>query len=388
MSRNKKTGKVSRTKTKKILVLNCGSSSIKYKLYENDEVLISGIIERIGEPGSRIKDHKQGLRLMIDDILSSGRIDDLREITAVGHRVVHGGEISHSGIITEKIIRAIKKYSKLAPLHNPVNLKGILELKKIMPKTKQVAVFDTAFHQTMPDYAYLYAIPYELYSEQGIRRYGFHGTSHKYVSKKAAHILKKDFNDLNMITCHLGNGCSIAAIKKGKVLDTSMGMTPLEGLVMGTRCGDIDPGVLIYLADRMKLSFAKIDNMLNKQSGLLGISGKSKDMRDIYAGMKKGDKRSKLAYEIFCYRLKKYISAYAGILGNIDAIVFTAGIGENHPAIRAKCTDIGCLGIKLDGKKNLAVKNGVVSTKDSKVAVLVVHVDEEKVIAEETAALI
>lgn len=315
----------------KILVLNCGSSSIKYRLFEGDKELAIGLIEKIGEKGSKIRDHKQGIALMIKQLLESKKIKSVSEIKAIGHRVVHGGELSKSCIINRKVIDIIKKFSPLAPLHNPVNLKGILEMQKILPKIPHVAVFDTAFHQTMPEKAFIYALPYEFYNRYGIRRYGFHGTSHQYVAQRAAAILKKPFNKSNIITCHLGAGCSITAIKNGKVIDTSMGFTPLEGLVMGTRGGDLDPGVIIHLADKLKMNIHKIDDILNKKSGLLGISGIGKDMRPI---LKSRNKRAKLALEIFCYRLKKYIAAYAAILGKVDAIVFTGGIGEHVPLVR------------------------------------------------------
>jgi acetate kinase len=370
----------------KILVLNCGSSSIKYKLYENVEQLADGLIEKIGEKGSKIKNHKQGIELMLKHLLETKKIRKIDEIKAVGHRVVHGGDFSKSCIINKKIIGILKKFSPLAPLHNPVNLRGIFEMQKILPKIPHVAVFDTAFHQSMPEHAYLYALPYEFYKKYGIRRYGFHGTSHQYVGQRAAVILKKPFNKLSIITCHLGAGCSMAAVKNGKVIDTSMGFTPLEGLVMGTRAGDIDPGILIYLASRFKMKPDEIDVILNKKSGLAGISGIGKDMRLILKNRQ--NKRCRLALDIFCYRIKKYIAAYAAALGKVDAIVFTAGIGENAPLVRSKSADISCLGIRIDESKNRKAKEGVISSKDSKVRVLVIPTDEEKMIAAETRKLV
>ena len=369
----------------KILVLNCGSSSIKYRLYEDNKELTGGLVEKIGEKCSKIKNYSQGIKKMAEGLVGSKKIKDISEIKAVGHRVVHGGEISKSCIINKKIINAIKKNSKFAPLHNPVNLKGIYEMKRILPKAKQVAVFDTAFHQTMKEHSFVYALPYELYKKEGIRRYGFHGTSHYDVSREAAKILKKQFNRLNIITCHLGAGCSMAAIKNGKVIDTSMGMTPLEGLMMGTRCGDIDAGILLHLGKRM--NFKKMDELLNKKSGLAGISGKGKDMRVVLRGYGKGNKRCRLALETFCYRIKKYIGAYAAALGKVDAIVFTAGIGENAPLVREWSSEIESLGIKIDKKKNKKIKEGIISAKNSKIKVLVIQTDEEKIIAEETRRL-
>jgi acetate kinase len=374
----------------KILVLNCGSSSIKYKLFDNGNKLTEGLVEKIGEKGSKIKTYKQGIDLMIKQILESGKIKSLEEMGAVGHRVVHGGMLSKSCVIDKKVIKIIKKFSPLAPLHNPVNLKGIIEMQKVLPKVKHVAVFDTAFHQTMPEHAYIYALPYEYYKKYGIRRYGFHGTSHKYVSQRAAEILGKKFEDLNIITCHLGAGCSMAAVQKGKVIDTSMGYTPLEGLVMGTRAGDIDAGILIHLAQKMKMKPQEIDDLLNKKSGLFGLTGIAKDMRVAKEGYAKGDKRCKLAVEIFGYRLKKYIGAYAAALGNVDAIVFTAGIGEHVPVIRTLSANIPCLGIKIDEKLNneMIGKEGVITTSESGVKVIVVPTDEEKMIAIETKRVI
>lgn len=371
----------------KILVLNCGSSSIKYKLFEDEKVLYSGLIEKIGEKGSKIKSHEQGIKLMFKELTNSGKIKKLTEITAVGHRVVHGGNFSKSCVIDKRVIGFIKKYSSVAPLHNPVNLKGIVETKKILPKIIHVAIFDTAFHQSMPEFAYIYGLPYKFYKKDKIRRYGFHGISHQYVALRASKILKKRFNDLNLITCHLGAGCSITAIRKGKVVDTSMGFTPLEGLVMGTRTGDIDPGILIYLVEKKNMTFRGINNLLNKKSGLTGISGLGKDMRLIIKNYRKGNKRCKLALEIFCYRIKKYIGAYAAALGKVDAIVFTAGIGEHVPLVREWSANIKCLGIKID-KKNKKVKERIISLPDSKIKVIVIPTDEEKMIAMETRKIV
>lgn len=374
----------------KILVLNCGSSSIKYKLFKNNLQLTEGLIERIGEKGAGVKTYRHGIKLMAERLLASRVIKNLGEIKAVGHRVVHGGSLSMPCLIDEKVLKIIKKFSSLAPLHNPSNLTGILETRKILPNVPHAAVFDTAFHQTMPEQAYIYALPYEFYKKHGIRRYGFHGTSHKYVAQRAAELLGKPFNKLNIITCHLGAGCSITAIEKGKVIDTSMGFTPLEGLVMGTRSGDIDAGILIYLSEKLKINANELGRLLNEKSGLLGISGISKDFRTILACSRKGNKRCKLALEIFCYKLKKYVGAYAAVLGNVDAIVFTAGIGENHAFVRECISNIDCLNIKIDSEKNrrLDGKEGIVSDSRSGVKVLVIPTDEEKMICLEIARLL
>lgn len=376
--------------TKKILVLNCGSSSIKYELFEHQKSLTQGLIERIGEKGSKIKDHQQGIQIMIQKLLESKIIKSLLEIKAVGHRVVHGGELSKSCVINKKVINIIKEFSPIAPLHNPVNLKGIIEMQKILPKVQHIAVFDTAFHQTMPETSYLYAIPYELYKKHKIRRYGFHGTSHSYVSQRAAQLLKKPLNKINIITCHLGAGCSVTAVKQGKVIDTSMGFTPLEGLIMTTRGGDIDPGILIYLSEKLKMKTSEIDNLLNNKSGLKGISGVGKDFRLILKYAKQGNKRCQLALEMFGYRLKKYIGAYTAALGNVDAIIFTGGIGEHNTFIRTCVSNIKCLGIKIDETKNKKIdgKEGIISSANSKIKILVIPTDEEKMIAIETEELL
>ncbi len=317
----------------KILVINSGSSSIKYKLFQMpDNGLISkGLIENIGEEGSPIHDHYTGLKAILSKI--SG-------VDAVGHRVVHGGEsFRESVLIDNYVIRKIRQYSALAPLHNPPNLTGILACKKLLPGIKQVAVFDTAFHQTLPDYAYVYGLPYQYYKKFGIRKYGFHGTSHEYVAHEAAKLLKKPLSKLKIITCHLGNGCSITAVDHARSVDTSMGFTPLEGLVMGTRCGDIDPALITYIMHKFSLTAQQVDVLLNKSSGLKGISGISNDMRVLQDKAASGDKRALLAMEIFAYRIRKYVGAYIMIMSGVDALVFTAGIGENQKQIRQKVCD-------------------------------------------------
>ena len=340
-----------------ILVLNSGSSSVKYQLYDmpREICLAKGIVEKIGEARPSLTyhprakkqtkitvkapNHNAAVKLAVQSLLQRRRgvISSVNEINALGHRVVHGGEkFKQSTLINGAVIRAIKKYSRLAPLHNPPNLAGIYACKRLLPQVSQAAVFDTAFHQSMPIYAYLYGLPFNIYKRYGIRRYGFHGTSHRYVASKAADILGKDFGSLKIITCHLGNGCSITAVNKGKSVDTSMGFTPLEGLVMGTRCGDIDPAAVLYLMNKKRLSLKQIGKLLNKSSGLLGLSGKSNDMRDILSLVHKGNKRAKIALEVFIYRIKKYISAYIGVMNGCDAIVFSAGIGENVPYIRKR----------------------------------------------------
>jgi acetate kinase len=339
-----------------ILVINCGSSSAKYDLFdvENESSISRGIVERIGEGNASLlrheaegkgkveeevacADHHNAIEI-IRDILTDaekGVLENINEVLGVGHRVVHGGEeFNESTLIDDKVLKSVEKYSELAPLHNPPSLEGIRSSMKIFKNVPQVAVFDTAFHQTMPENAFCYGIPYELYEKYGIRKYGFHGTSHRYVSMKAAELLARPLNELNLITVHLGNGCSIAAVLKGKSVDTSMGFTPLEGLLMGTRSGDLDPAVVTFIMQREGLNAEEVNNMLNKKSGLLGVSGVSNDMRDILKAMDENDKRAKLAFDIFVYRIKKYIGSYAAILGNVDAVVFTAGIGENVPRIK------------------------------------------------------
>lgn len=312
----------------RILVINCGSSSIKYELFDMpaEEKIEKGLIEHIGEKGGEIKDHYSGLKQVLGHV---------KRVSAVGHRVVHGAEkFRRPVVIDDPVISEIKECAAIAPLHNPANLAGILACKKLLPGIRQIAVFDTAFHHTLPGYACIYGLPYEYYRKFGIRKYGFHGTSHEYVSQEAARILKKPLKRLKIITCHLGNGCSIAAVYKGRSVDTSMGFTPLEGLIMGTRCGDIDPALVTYIMRLNKMDSHSLDRLLNKESGLKGISGISNDMRVLEAKRKKGDKRAKLAIDIFVYRIRKYIGAYTAVMGGADAVVFTAGIGENQREIR------------------------------------------------------
>ena len=348
----------------RILVINCGSSSIKYKFFNmpQEKVLSRGLIDKIGEKGSNIENHRMGLLLILEK---------LNDIQAVGHRVVHGGErFRQPTPIDNNVIREIKECSELAPLHNLANLAGINACRKLLPHLAQVAVFDTAFHQTMPEYAYIYGLPYEFYRRYRIRKYGFHGTSHQHVAYEASRILKKPLKELSLVTCHLGNGCSITAIEKGRSIDTSMGFTPLEGLVMGTRSGDIDPAIIIYLQRKRGLTPTQVDDILNKDSGLKGISGASNDMRKIKELVKRGNKRAKLAEDIFVYRIKKYIGAYMAVLKKTDAIVFTAGIGENQPKLLRKI----CQGLFFNLVK--------------KPRVLVISTNEELMIARQTYQLI
>ncbi|MFH1007099.1 MAG: acetate kinase [Candidatus Latescibacterota bacterium] len=392
----------------KILVVNCGSSSMKYQLFEMPEgvVLAKGVLERIGEAesllchqagekGTEIRlgvpDHREGfdrvMQMLQDEKV--GALSDISEIFAIGHRVVHGGEkFTESTLITEEVIEAIREYGHLAPLHNPPNLTGIEAAASLLPKVPQVAVFDTAFHETLPPYAYLYALPYEYYEKHRIRRYGFHGTSHRYVSGKAAAFLEQPIKNLNMVTCHLGNGCSIAAVKGGESVDTSMGFTPLEGLVMGTRSGDLDPAILPFLAEEEGLDVREVVAILNKKSGLLGLSGVSNDMREVQQAAKGGDRRAQLAVEIFSYRVKKYIGAYMAALGRLDVLVFTGGIGEHAYGVRALiCSDMGEIGIELDPAKNEELGSRGprrVSTDRSRTKVLIVPTDEEAMIAQDT----
>ncbi|AEF17401.1 MULTISPECIES: acetate/propionate family kinase [Thermoanaerobacterium] len=395
----------------KILVINCGSSSLKYQLIESTDgnVLAKGLAERIGindsllthnANGEKIKikkdmkDHKDAIKLVLDALVNSdyGVIKDMSEIDAVGHRVVHGGEsFTSSVLINDEVLKAITDCIELAPLHNPANIEGIKACQQIMPDVPMVAVFDTAFHQTMPDYAYLYPIPYEYYTKYRIRRYGFHGTSHKYVSNRAAEILNRPIEDLKIITCHLGNGSSIAAVKYGKSIDTSMGFTPLEGLAMGTRSGNIDPSIISYLMEKEKISAEEVVNILNKKSGVYGISGISSDFRDLEdAAFKNGDERAQLALNVFTYRVKKTIGAYAAAMGGVDAIVFTAGVGENGPEIREFILDgLEFLGFSLDKEKNkVRGKETIISTPNSKVSVMVVPTNEEYMIAKDTEKIV
>lgn len=348
----------------RILVINSGSSSIKYKLFQmpQEEVVSQGLIEHIGEKGSKTKDHYTGLKIILGNMHS---------ICAVGHRVVHGQELfKRPVLINRPVMIKIRQSCPIAPIHNPANLAGILACKKLLPRVKQAAVFDTAFHQTLPDYAYVYGLPYAYYQRLGIRKYGFHGTSHEYVAQETARILSKPLNKLKIITCHLGNGCSITAIEKGKSIDTSMGFTPLEGLVMGTRCGDIDPALVTYLMQRKRLTISQIDDILNKESGLKGISGLSNDMRVLEKRYKAGDKRVKLAIDIFIYRIKKYIGAYTAIMNGVDALVFTAGIGEHQKRIRKE------------------ICRGIFSYFKQKPKILVIPTNEELMIARQTYDLV
>lgn len=396
----------------KILVLNSGSSSLKYQLIESEteEVIAKGIAERIGlaegllkyesaDNGKKeiqvdIADHDAAMDLVFEVLTdpNEGAISDVSEIAAVGHRVVHGGEMfSQSTIITNETLAEIDKVSHLAPLHNPPNIMGIRACRRLMPGVPQVAVFDTAFHATIPKYAYVYALPYYLYTDYGVRRYGFHGTSHRYVTRRATKFLAAergaDPDTLKLITCHLGNGVSITAIVGGKVVDTSMGMTPAEGLVMGTRSGDVDPAILLFVQKALGMTADDVDNMINKESGLLGISGKSSDMRDIEDLAIQGDERASLALEIFCYRVRKYIGQYAAAMGGLDAIVFTGGIGENSPVVRAKSTrGLEFMGVEIDPEENRTARGETdISTADAAVRVLVIPTNEERMIARETA---
>jgi acetate kinase len=396
-----------------ILVLNCGSSSIKYQLLNMDgepDLLAKGLLERVGlqdselthQPCGKAKvkivhdvlDHTVGIDMILKALMHPeyGVIKDQKEISAVGHRVVHGGEtFSGSVEITQEVIDKMEECVDLAPLHNPANLKGIYAMRKLMPEIKQCGVFDTAFHQTMPEHAYLYAIQYEMYEKHKIRRYGFHGTSHRFVSQKAANLLGKKFEDLNIITCHLGNGASIAAIKKGKSFDTSMGLTPVEGLIMGTRCGDFDLGAMFFLMDKEGMDGKQANNYINKQCGMVGISGISSDMRDIENAAAQGNNRAHLALEMYNYRVKKYIGAYAAAMGGVDVIVFTGGIGENAGTTRRGVIQgLEFLGIDFDYDTNepLRGEDAVLTREGSKVCVMVVTTNEELVIAQDTLEII
>ena len=370
-----------------ILALNCGSSSVKFKLFHwgKKEILAAGVVERIGIAGGPAN-HQAALRKIISALPG--------EINAVGHRVVHGGEkFKSSVVITDDVLAAIKAVQDLAPLHNPPNIAGIEATKELLPKVPQVAIFDTAFHQTMPEHAYLYAVPYEWYEMYGVRRYGFHGTSHYYVARRAAVLLGKKPEETNLITMHIGNGVSIAAIRNGVSVDTSMGLTPLEGAVMGTRCGDLDPAIILFMIEKEGFYADQLDTILNKKSGLLGISGKYMDRRDLEKAAAAGEKRAQLAIEIESYRLKKYIGAYAAALGRVDAVVFTAGAGELDWRLRQKTlAGLENLGIKLDAQRNAAAvsreKENVISADDSPVKALVIPTDEEKILIEEVVKVI
>ena len=393
-----------------ILVINCGSSSLKFQLINSDteEVLAKGLCERIGidgmltyQPAGGAKEetkpamptHKQAIQLVLDALMNekTGVIKSLEEVGAVGHRVVHGGEkFTTSVVITPEVVKEIEACNDLAPLHNTANLIGYNACKELMPNTPMVAVFDTAFHQTMPKKAFTYAIPHEYYDKYKVRRYGFHGTSHSYVSKRAAEILEKPYDSLKTIVCHLGNGASICAVENGKSVDTTMGLTPLEGLAMGTRSGDMDPAIMEFIAGKENLDIAGIMNILNKKSGVLGMSGVSSDFRDIEGAAEAGNELAKNALDVFYYRVAKYIGAYEAVLGGADVICFTAGLGENSITARAEiCKYLGYLGIKIDDAKNdCRGKEMIISTPDSSATVMIIPTNEELAIARETLALV
>jgi len=394
----------------KVLVINCGSSSLKYQLIDSDSetALAVGLCERIGIDGrlnhkpaggekividEEMKDHEAAIQMVLDALVDKnhGVITSLDEIGAVGHRVVHGGEkFAHSTIITDEVLKAIEECNDLAPLHNPANLIGINACKHIMPGTPNVAVFDTAFHQTMPAKAYLYGIPHEYYDKYKVRRYGFHGTSHSYVSKRLCKVAGLDENNSKVIVCHLGNGASISAVLNGKSVDTSMGLTPLEGLVMGTRSGDLDPAIIEYIANKENLSLDEVMNVLNKKSGVLGMSGVSSDFRDLGTAAEEGNKHAQDALDVFSYRVAKYIGAYVAAMNGVDAIAFTAGVGENDAYVRGEVAKyIGFLGITIDEEANKARgKEVMISTPESKVKVYIIPTNEELAIARETVALV
>ena len=396
----------------KILVLNCGSSSIKYALYNMDtkEVMTSGGAERVGLDGAFVKvkmangekkqimhdipEHTEGVKCIFSLLTDPeiGVIKDLKEIDAVGHRMVHGGEkFNKSVLLNEEVLKVFEECSDLAPLHNPANLKGVNAVSELMPGLPQVGVFDTAFHQTMPDYAYMYAVPYELYEKYAIRRYGFHGTSHRYVAQRVCDFLGVNPEDKKIITCHIGNGASIAAVDGGKCVDTSMGLTPLEGVMMGTRSGDIDGGAVAFLQKKLNLDADGISDLLNKKSGVLGITELSSDMREVEAACEKGEPKAVLAMQMYNYRIKKYIGAYAAAMGGVDIIVFTAGVGENQWSTRQEsCEGLEFLGVKIDKELNKGLRGveKVISTPDSKVTVCIIPTDEELMIATDTMNLL
>ena len=395
----------------KILVLNCGSSSIKYALYEMESktVITSGGIEKIGLPDSciiiklngekhkierPIQEHTAGVQFIFE-VLTTGDyavMKDLNELDAVGHRMVHGGEkFNKSVLLTPEVMEAFAACNDLAPLHNPANIKGVNAVSALLPELPQVGVFDTAFHQTMPDYAFMYALPYDLYKKYGVRRYGFHGTSHRYVSQRVCEYLSVQAEGKRIITCHIGNGASIAAIKDGKCVDTSMGLTPLEGLMMGTRSGDIDAGAVTFLMDKLNLDTKGVSNLLNKQSGLAGVSGLSSDFRDVMAGVAEGNDQCRLAADMYFYRIRKYIGEYAAAMGGVDIILFTGGAGENQWQVREGATKgLEFMGVKMDEAKNKACRatEAVISADDSKVTVCVIPTDEELMIALDTEVLV
>ncbi|MBN1149988.1 acetate kinase [candidate division WOR-3 bacterium] len=395
----------------KVLVVNSGSSSIKYQLIqtEDEKCLASGLIERVSLPvgivthkkngvlshkeETPVKDHQTGLDIMLKLLLHEehGVISDYKEIDAIGHRVVHGGEkFTHSVMIDDAVMEALENSTYLAPLHNPANILGIKAARKLLPDIPNVAVFDTAFHQTMPKEAYIYALPYEFYEKRGIRKYGFHGTSHQYVAQKAAEIMRKPEEETNVVTCHLGNGCSITAVKQGRSIDTSLGYGTMCGVVMGTRAGDIDPAVVVSMVEELKMTTPEIKDLLYKKSGLLGLSGISSDMRDIEREEEKGDQRAKLALDIFADRVRKYIGSYAVTLGRVDAIVFTAGIGENGWEIRERiCAGLESMGAHLDNEKNkVRGKIAEISKEGSPVKIFSIPTNEELMIAKETLKIV
>lgn len=396
----------------KVLVVNSGSSSIKYRLFDmdNETVLAKGLIERIGIEGSKIShyptgketlkkeieipDHRKGIEILIESLLNDkyGVLTSISEISAVGHRVVHGGEkYSGSVLINEDVINTLNEYTELAPLHNPPNILGIKVCQELLPDIPQVGVFDTAFHQSIPEQAFLYGLPYYYYKKYRIRRYGFHGTSHKYVAQKASEMLGQNINELKIISCHLGNGSSITAVKEGKSIDTSLGFGTISGVIMGTRCGDIDPAIIPYLMEKEKISINEMNDILYRKSGFIGLSeGVSSDMRDLEEESIRGNKEAQKTLDVLFYGIKKYIGAYTAIMNGLDVLVFTAGIGENSPLLREKvCTDMDFLGIKFDNKKNdgLKGKKAIISADDSKVAVLVIPTNEELMIAIDTAEI-
>lgn len=394
-----------------VLVINCGSSSLKYQLIDmtDEKIRAKGLVERIGIEGSRVKhtsigkeqviieepmkDHRKALELVLNALVDPnyGVIESMDDIYAVGHRVVHGGEkFANSVIIDDEVMQVLNECIELAPLHNPPNIMGIEACKELMPNTPMVGVFDTAFHQTIPPENYIYPLPYEYYEKYGIRKYGFHGTSHKYVSQRAAEVLGKPIEELNIITCHLGNGASVCAVKGGKSIATSMGFTPLEGLAMGTRSGDIDPAIIPYIMEKENLSFSEVNTLLNKKSGVLGISGISSDFRDLEEAADNGNERALLALKVFCNRVKEYIGAYSALMCNVDALVFTAGIGENSPTVREHiCDGLDCINIKLDKELNkIRGKEAVISKDLTGVSVLVIPTNEELMIARDTVKLV
>jgi acetate kinase len=396
----------------KVLVLNCGSSSIKYQFFnmETRDLLAKGIVEKIGLKGSFLKfekpggqkvmlegeilDHQSGIEYLLGVLISEkhGCLKSLDEIHAVGHRVAHGGEqFSDSAFIDDNVFREIEKCIELAPLHNPANLAGIIAMQALLPGVPQVAVFDTSFHQTMPDYAYMYGIPYSLYTKYGIRRYGFHGTSHKFVAKKACEFLNVKLEDMKIVSCHLGNGASVAAIQNGKSVDTSMGFTPVEGLIMGTRTGDLDLGVLTFLMDKEEIGLNSVNILINKQAGMLGVTGISSDMREIELEAEKGNERAVLGLKMYDYRVIKYVGAYAAAMGGIDLLIFTGGIGENADINRRGISqNLAFLGLELDDSKNtgLRSKMAVISKENSPAKIMVVPTNEELVIAEDTERIV